>query len=205
MTLTALPAVPTRVRHHVPVGPARVRDVPPRGRPAGTVHGYLRDDGPGVRTALVRAGSAVIHVEAVGGGCDRPVLATLLGALRRGDTVVVASLDQLAPTVARVVRLVSTLAASGVVLRTLQEGIDTATPAGREVAAACTALAAYDRRLARPAPTAREGRPGRPRSLTAAQVERARADRDAGTPVGRIAAGLGVGRSTLYRALADPA
>lgn len=189
--------------------------VPPRGaaprvvpRDGGTVHGYLRAGTDGDRGVLVRAGATVLHVErgadVPGPGAElaQPALALLVGSLRPGDTVVVASLEQLAPTVARVVRWVSTLAASGVTLRSVRDGVDTSTPGGRAVVAAFRTLADYDRRLAYPPTVPAAQRSGRPPSLTATQVQWAGQRRGAGASVREVAAQLGVGQSTLYRALA---
>ena len=56
---------------------------------------------------------------------------------------------------------------------------------------------------ARQAARARGEQTGRPRSLTKAQVRQACQLRDAGESIADIVATLGVGRSTLYMALAD--
>lgn len=195
----ALPARSAAPTGHLGLRPAR--------RTAGAVHGYLRAAGPEVareRDQLTFAGAVRVHVDdpaADDGPATRPGLAALLGSVRRGDTVVVVALDRLGPSVARVVRLVSTLSDAGVTLLALREGVDTSGPTGRALVQAFAALADYDRRLAYAGPCPAGPRSGRPPLLSAAQVGWARARRDEGVAVGLLAAELGVGQSTLYRAL----
>lgn len=141
---------------------------------------------------------------------DRPGLAELLDYAREGDTVVVVALDRLGRSLAGIVRNVEHLRTRGILLRSLREGIDYSTSAGRMVGGIFASLAEYERELineraavAREAARARGKQTGRPRALTADQVRVARRMRDAGESVATVCATLRVGRSTLYRALAD--
>jgi len=103
-----------------------------------------------------------------------------------------------------VIRTLEDLAAAGVLLRSLREGIDYSTPAGKMLAGIFAALAGYERDLMHEranAARARGQHVGRPPRLTDAQIRQLRALHAAGEPVGAIAATFGVGRSTAYRAL----
>jgi DNA invertase Pin-like site-specific DNA recombinase len=55
----------------------------------------------------------------------------MLDYVRPGDTLVITKLDRLGRSVAHLVELVAVLAARGVDLRVLHQGIDTSTPAGK--------------------------------------------------------------------------
>lgn len=162
------------------------------------------------RDALLAVGCERIFEEKISGAvADRPELAALLAVATEGDTVVVTALDRLGRSLAGIVATVETLRAHGVMLRSLREGIDYSTSAGRMVAGIFAVLAEYERELiherqaaAAVAARARGKHVGRPRALTADQVRLARAMADSGEPVTMVCQALRVGRSTLYRALA---
>jgi len=65
----------------------------------------------------------------------------MLHYARAGDTVVVTAIDRLGPSVAEVTRTIAELGERRILLRALREGIDTATPTGRAVAAIMATLA----------------------------------------------------------------
>ena len=65
----------------------------------------------------------------------RPGLAAMLDYARASDTVVVTAVDRLGRSVAEVTRTIAELGKRRILLRTSREGIDTATPIGRAVAA----------------------------------------------------------------------
>lgn len=141
---------------------------------------------------------------------DREGLAALLAYARPGDTVVVVALDRLGRTLPGIVKTVADLTGRGIVLRSLREAIDTGTAVGNMLVGIFAALAAYERELineraraAREAAAARGKHIGRPRVLDADQVALARRMRAAGESVEDIRGALGVGRSTLYRLLAE--
>lgn len=87
----------------------------------------------------------------------------MLDYARAGDTVVVTAIDRLGRSVAEVTRTIAELGERRILLRALREGIDTATPTGRAVAAIIATLAKVtghqadqtDRRSSRPAARAR--------------------------------------------------
>lgn len=145
-----------------------------------------------------------------GARSDRDGLAAMLDYARSGDTVVVVALDRLGRSLRGILETVAELDAKGVTLRSLREGIDSSTSVGRMVMGVFGALAEYERTLimeraaaAREAARARGKQTGRPPALNADQAALARRMRDAGESVATIRETLKVGRSTLYRLLAD--
>lgn len=147
-----------------------------------------------------------------GARADRAGLAEAVSHLRPGDTLVVWKLDRLGRTVRQLVEFVAALKARGVEFRSLTDGIDTSTPAGRFFFHMMAALAEMERDLTRErtmaglAAARKRGRlGGRPPKLSLRQIDHAkRLMRDPETTVGDIASSLGVARSTLYRAIKDP-
>ncbi len=118
--------------------------------------GYLRgragDEGSlhAQRKALADAGGEqVVEDLAVGHRWEQPELRRVLDALQAGDVVVVTQLDRLGRTLAEVVRRVQRITAAGAGLRSLNEGIDTTTDAGRAAVQVIGSLAALDRGAAR--------------------------------------------------------
>ena len=101
----------------------------------GHLLGYARvsttDQHPQLQVdALQRAGCYRVFVETASGArSDRPVLEQLLDQLRPGDTLVVWKLDRLGRSLRHLVDTVTNLADRGVGFRSLQEAIDTTTPA----------------------------------------------------------------------------
>jgi hypothetical protein len=80
--------------------------------------------------ALERAGCYRVFTETASGTrTDRPTLEQLLDQLRPGDTLVVWKLDRLGRSLRHLVDTVTSLAERGVGFRSLQEAIDTTTPA----------------------------------------------------------------------------
>ena len=140
---------------------------------------------------------------------ERPGLSALLDYARPGDTIVVVGIDRLGRNAAEVMLTIRDLGERGVVLRSLREGIDTGNAAGRMVAGVLASLAELELELGRErreaSRSARRSRglpTGRPRVLSVEKVRQARALRDSGEPMDRIAVTLGVSRATLYRTLA---
>ena len=133
----------------------------------------------------------------------------MLDYARAGDTLVVTAIDRLGRSVAEVTRTIASFGDRGIVLRALREGIDTATPAGRAVAAIMATLAELELDLGRERRAAsRESRRARnipatkPPKLSAERQEQLRRLAATGEPVRLLAAAFGVGRATAYRYLA---
>jgi DNA invertase Pin-like site-specific DNA recombinase len=150
-----------------------------------------------------------------GAATSRPELDRMLEALRPGDTVVITELSRMGRSVRHLHELLERFQDLGVSLRVLRQGIDTTTSEGRFLFAVIAAAAAFERDLLRErtkagmaAARAQGKLKGRPAKLTKAQIAKAKRMHaellDDGarryTSV-EIAGALGVGRSTLYRAL----
>lgn len=160
--------------------------------------------------ALAAAGVGRTFVDqgVSGSVAERPELTRCLEHLREGDTLVVWRLDRLARSLRNLLTLVEDLSGRGVHFRSLTESIDTGSASGRLVLSVFGALAEFERELIRErtaagldAARARGVRMGRPVVLDADRLDQARTLVQAGHRVGEVAESLGVGRSTLYRAL----
>lgn len=140
---------------------------------------------------------------------DRPGLVSMLAYARGGDTVVVTAIDRLGRSVAEVTRTIAELGERGILLRAIREGIDTATPTGRAVAAIMATLAELELELGRERRAAsRQSRRARqlpatkPPKLSAERREQLRRLAATGEPVKELATAFGIGRATAYRYLA---
>lgn len=137
---------------------------------------------------------------------DRPGLADALSHLRSADVLVVWKLDRLGRTVKGLVEFVAGLQEQGVQFRSLTDGIDTTTPAGRFFFHVMASLAQMERELLAERTRAgldaarRRGRVGgRKRRMTPGKVESARKLLKGGMAPRDVARNLGVSVPTLYR------
>lgn len=140
----------------------------------------------------------------------RPGLGAMLDYARAGDTVVVTAIDRLGRSVAEVTRTIAELGEGRITLRALREGIDTATPTGRAVAAIMATLAELELELGRERRAgSRESRRIRrlpatkPPKLTPERQEQLRRLAATGEPVRELADAFGIGRATAYRYLSE--
>ena len=179
--------------------------------------GYARvsttgQDLDGHLAALGVAGADVgrVFIDMLSGSARtaRPGLAAMLDYARAGDTVVVTAIDRLGRSVAEVTRTIAELGERRILLRALREGITTATPTGRAVAAIMATLAELELELGRERRAAsRQSRRARalpatkPTKLTADRQEQLRRPAATGEPVQELAAAFGIGRATAYRYL----
>lgn len=163
--------------------------------------------------ALTGAGCGRVFTEkACGVLARRPQLDAALDYARAGDSLVVWRLDRLGRSLRHLVELVEDLVERGVALRSLAEGIDTATPTGRMTLHVFGALAEFERELNRErsaagvaAAKARGAQLGRRPVMTPARLATARQLQACGHyTAAEIAATLGISRATLYRHLASP-
>jgi DNA invertase Pin-like site-specific DNA recombinase len=141
---------------------------------------------------------------------QRPGLAALLDYARPGDAIVVVGIDRLGRNAAEVMQTIRDLNERDIVLRSLREGIDTSTAAGRMVAGVLASLAELElelgkerRAASREARRARGQAIGRPKALDAPKAKLARRMHASGESATTIAAALGVSRATVYRVLAE--
>ena len=116
--------------------------------------GYIRIAAKGAsdrseqRRALQRAGCCDIVEEIAAADGKQPELRRLFGRLNRGDVVVAARLGALGPSLEDVVRLMDEIEVAGLGFRSLEDGIDTTTPAGRAAAPVIARLAIFGRDVA---------------------------------------------------------
>jgi DNA invertase Pin-like site-specific DNA recombinase len=141
---------------------------------------------------------------------ERPGLVALMDYAREGDAIVVVGIDRLGRSAAEVMMTIRELGERGIVLRSIREGIDTATAAGRMVAGVLASLAELElelgkerRSAARDARRARGQAIGRPKALDASKAALAKRMHTSGEGASTIAATLGVSRATIYRELAS--
>jgi DNA invertase Pin-like site-specific DNA recombinase len=162
--------------------------------------------------ALAKAGcEKVFDDKASGARDDRPGLAAALSHCRPGDVLTVYKLDRLGRTMRGLVELVADLAQCKIEFRSLSDGIDTRTTMGRFTFHLLGAIAEMERDLIRErtnaglaAARARGRKGGRKAVLTPKKLDAARVLlQDRNRSVGEVAKQLGVGRTTLYRALSE--
>ena len=167
------------------------------------------------RDALEKAGCERIFKDngVSGARTERPGLTEALACVREGDVLVVWKLDRLGRSLRHLIEVVHGLEARGVQVRSLTEGFDTTTAAGKMLFHVIGALAEMERSIIRErthaglaAARARGRNGGRKRKLDGRAIKMARAmlaDRE--VSVDDVAATMRVNRATLYRALKRPA
>jgi DNA invertase Pin-like site-specific DNA recombinase len=162
------------------------------------------------RNALESAGcSRIFEDRASGARSERPGLGQALSHLRPGDTLVVWKLDRLGRTTHQLVGLLEQFEREGVKLRSLQDGIDPSTTMGKAMLQIGAVFAEMERNLIRErtraglsAARARGRLGGRKPKMSSSDLDTARRlVKDETLSMAEIAARVGVGRTTLYRAL----
>ncbi len=148
-----------------------------------------------------------------GATVDRPGLRAVLGFARRGDVIVVHTLDRLGRTVRDTLNLIHELTERGVGVRNLADPIkvdsaDPADPMGQLVVVLLALFAQMERTYtceraahARAVAAAHGRQVGRPSLLDPAVLAYAAQLRDAGDSMAQIVAKTGMTRSSLYRYL----
>lgn len=172
-----------------------------------------REQNPGAQEAELRtAGATRVFVDRGESSRvkDRPQWIACLDYLRSGDTLLVRRLDRIAGSEKMAIETINGLAERGVNIRSLTEpDIDTTTPMGRALFGIVAVFAQLrvdtirentKRGLAHARTQGRVG--GRPSVMTPNRIAAAAQMRDEGKTLAHIAAVLGVGKSTVARALA---
>lgn len=98
--------------------------------------------------ALKAAGVQQVYKDTASGAkTDRPGLEQLMSVVRPGDIVVVWKLDRLGRSLKHLINLIDEFHQRGINFRSLSEGIDTRTPAGKMVFQIFGAVAEFERSL----------------------------------------------------------
>ena len=159
--------------------------------------------------ALRTAGCEIIRAEKASGTVrtGRTELELLLEFLRHGDTLVVTRVDRLARSIKDLQDIVYTLKARGVTLRATEQPIDTQSAAGKAFLDMLGVFAEFETNLRRErqregivAAKARGVYRGRKPSVDLHAIRRLREEQKLGAT--EIARRLGIGRASVYRALA---
>ncbi len=181
-----------------------------------TLVGYARvstheQDTAAQESALREAGAVRVFVDHATSSrrADRPQWIACLDYLRAGDTLLVWRLDRLAGTQTLAIETINDLHERGVQIKSLTEpDIDTTTPMGRALFGIVAVFAQLrvdtirENTRAGLARARAEGRVGgRPTVMSPDRVREAARMRTEGQSLDTIAATLGVGRSSVSRAL----
>jgi DNA invertase Pin-like site-specific DNA recombinase len=162
-------------------------------------------------SALKAAGCQVVRSEKRSGTSTsgREQLQTVLDFLGKGDVLMVTRIDRLARSIGDLQDIVRTVKAKGAALRATEQPIDTSTAAGKCFLDMLGVFAEFETNLRKERQLegiakAKEAGvyKGRPASIDVAQV---RALRGQGLGPSEIAKRLGIGRASVYRALAPAA
>lgn len=159
--------------------------------------------------ALHRAGCDVVRSEKASGAtrAGRSELSLLLKFLHPGDTLMVTRIDRLARSIKDLQDIVHELRLKGAVLKATEQPIDTATAAGKAFLDMLGVFAEFETNLRRERQMegiaqakAKGVYKGRKRSIDPVEVRRLKEQERLGATA--IAERLGIGRASVYRALA---
>ena len=159
---------------------------------------------------LTAAGAGKIFSDVMSGARDdRPGFTECLQYLRDGDTLIVWRLDCLGRSMRTIINSLNELTERRITVRSIHDGVDTATSTGRMVAGILMSIAEYERELIRERTMlkldhARKSgvKFGRPAKLDSDQAALARRMKESGETAATICKALSIGRTTLYRYLA---
>lgn len=184
---------------------------------AGQIVGYARvstDDQNLARQVdqLKAAGAFAVYTEKISGSTrNRPQLEEVLRYLRRGDQLIVTSMDRLARSLVDLHAIVDDLVSRGVSVKFLREGqvySGQADPIAKLMLGVMGSVAEFERAIIRErqaegiAKAKKRGvYKGRARALTDEQVDEARRRVAEGVAKAKVARDLGIGRTTLYEYL----
>ena len=181
--------------------------------------GYIRvstaDQNPErQRTELEAADVEEIYEDRVSGkNLDRPQLQEMLAFIRKGDTIIVHSLDRLARTLSDLLKTVEALTQKGVSIHFLKEKLEfdagkDASPTAKLMLQLVGAFAEFERSMIKARQRegielakARGAYLGRKRTVTPEQIEAVEKKMSLGMPLSVAAKKVGLSRSTVYRYL----
>lgn len=177
------------------------------------IYGYARvsttDQDLAVQEGALRvAGCTVIRSEKKSGASKegRAELETLLAFLHEGDTLMVTRIDRLARSVGDLQDIVRALKAKGVALKATEQPIDTSSAAGKAFLDMLGVFAEFETNLRKErqsegiaAAKARGVYTGRKSRINPEEVRNLKAE---GLGPAEISRRLGIGRASVYRALA---
>lgn len=177
-------------------------------------YGYARASTPDQdvaiqEDALRRGGCDIVRSEKISGASrtGRSELATLLQFLRTGDTLMVTRVDRLARSIKDLQDIVHELRVKGVALKATEQPIDTTTSAGKAFLDMLGVFAEFETNLRRERQMEGIARAkakgvykGRKPIIDSAEIRRLRTEENLGATA--IARRLGIGRASVYRALA---
>ncbi len=159
--------------------------------------------------ALAAAGCEKVLKEQVSSVAKRGQLAAAMEFIREGDTLVVTKLDRLARSVADLLRINATLDAKGAHLKVLDLSVDTSNATGKLLFTMVGAIAEFERALMLErqregiAKAKADGKYKGRKPTARAKTAEIMALRRQGVSPNKIAVDLGVGRSSVFRILAD--
>jgi len=151
----------------------------------------------------------IYEEKASGSKAERPELARMMEHLRSGDILVIWKLDRLGRSLRHLIDLVERLKNMGVELVSIQDKVNTATPAGKLIFAIFGALAEFERDIIRErtnaglaAARARGRVGGRKKALNQSQVKILMTmASDKSLPIGDICRQLKISKATYYNYL----
>jgi DNA invertase Pin-like site-specific DNA recombinase len=161
------------------------------------------------RRDLEAAGCTRIFAEQVSSVAEREELETALDYLRDGDVLAVTKLDRLARSMRDLLDIVDRIETKGAGLRILAMNLDTTTPTGRLMMNVLGSVAEWERaimleRQREGIAKAKAAGKYRGRAKTAmAKAGEVKALLAAGVGPSEIAKRLGIGRSSVYRAMRE--
>jgi len=172
------------------------------------------DQSTELQVAALKECDQVITDEGVSGsteGATRPGLGKLLGSLQSGDTVIVWKLDRLGRSLTDLCGLVRTFQDKGVIFKSITEGFDMSTPAGKFMFHMLAACAEFERAMIRERVIAglKNAKAngihcGRKPKLSQLQMETIRGMVKEKKNIAIIAATFHVSKKTISRALRAP-
>lgn len=206
-------------RKHVPLSRVPRSNVDSLWDTSGVLIGYAR-----VSTAAQDLTRQLAELEAAGvdpdriyvdkktgANTDRPGMTALRDYARKGDTIVVVTLDRLARNLRDTLNLIHDLTVDGIGLRSLKDPIPVDTTSDEAMAKISVLMLSLMAEMERvwnrervEHARQRAGRsPGRKRTLTTERVDFARRAIAAGDSIRQTATAMGVPKSTLARALRE--